>query len=502
MMKNIIVILFVLAIFTPTWGQNDENVLNMSQYFTGGTARGISLNGAYGALGGDMTSLSINPAGLGVYRSSEFVFTPSLSINNVNSNFYNSSYEDSKNKVNISNMGIVFAYSSNSQVGWVGLSFGVAYNRLVDFNRNLTIQGENLRSSYIDDFLYNANRTKGGPEQLNDLYERLAYRTYAIDLSNTSDEYISDFTDEGYYRQNQQRMISTKGGIGEYAFSLGANYSNQLYLGATLGVQRMRYEENKVHEETMPNDFYFLESFRFYEDNYTFGTGYNFKIGSIYRPLAPLRLGFAFHTPTYYDLESEIDTEMITEFKNTPPGADPGDLSFRRSPLNGTFVNEFNVTSPLKMIFSGALQNKVGLLSVDFEYVDYSKSKIRSDENSFSDINKSIQKNFRQTYNLKIGGEIKLEEFSLRGGYGFYGSPFYSGHFNKKADTQSYSFGVGYRGESMFVDLGYIAFNTKSKYRLYTYERPNSDNTWSDFDELADLDTKLNRFVLTVGFKF
>lgn len=497
-MKNILAILFVSIISTSVWAQNEVDVQNMSQHFTGGTARGISLNGAYGALGGDLTSLSINPAGIGVYRSSEFVFTPSFSINNAKSKYYNYSYDDSKNKVNISNMGLVFAYSSNREVGWVGVSMGVAYNRLVDFNRNITIRGERTSSSYLDEFLYNANRTNGGPDQLDPYYDKLAYNTYAIDL-NSQNMYISDFTDFGY-QQDQQRIISMKGGIGEYAFSLGANYSNKLYLGATLGVQRVSYEENKVHEEmNIPGDF--MESFRFYEDYYSHGTGYNFKIGAIYRPIAPLRLGFAFHTPTYYDLESEFNTEMTTNFKNTPPGANSGELNFRDYP-DDLQVNQFSITSPLKMIFSGAFQEKIGLLSVDFEYVDYSKGKIRSDEDPFSDINGLIQKTYRQTFNLKVGGEVKLDEFAIRGGYGFYGSPFYSGHYNKKADTQSYSFGVGYRGESMFIDLGYIAFITKSKYRLYTYERQNANNSWSEFDELSALDTQLNRFVLTVGFKF
>ncbi|HEX2934334.1 MAG TPA: hypothetical protein VHO72_03180, partial [Bacteroidales bacterium] len=290
-MKTRIALLFILTICaSPIWAQNETDVLNMSQYFTGGTARGISLNGAYGALGGDMTSLSTNPAGIGVYRSSEFVFTPSFSINNATSNYYKNSYEDSKNKLNISNMGLVFAYSSNREVGWVGLSLGVAYNRLVDFNRNITMRAQGTNSSFLDEFVYNANQTGGNIDNLDPYYERLAYNTFAIDKSiNDPKEYISDFSDFGYGQNlQQQRIVGIKGGIGEYAFSLGANYSNKLYLGATIGVQRVSYEENKVHEETGLPDGSYLESFRFYEDYYTYGTGYNFKIGAIYRPIAPL----------------------------------------------------------------------------------------------------------------------------------------------------------------------------------------------------------------------
>ncbi len=213
-MKNIIVLLFISTLcFTKLWAQNETDVLNMSQYFTGGTARGISLNGAYGALGGDMTSLSINPAGLGVYRSSEFAFTPSFSINNATSNYYKNSYEDSKNKLNISNMGLVFAYSSNREVGWVGLSLGVVYNRLVDFNRNITMRAQGTGSSFLDEFLYNANKTSGYIDDLDPYYERLAYDTYAMDIDNNN-VYYSDFDVVGDYGQNQQRIVGIKGGIG------------------------------------------------------------------------------------------------------------------------------------------------------------------------------------------------------------------------------------------------------------------------------------------------
>jgi hypothetical protein len=489
-MKNIIATLLVSVFTFPyIFAQNETNVQDISQYFTGGTARGIALNGAYGALGGDMTSLSINPAGLGVYRSSEFVFTPSFSFNTVKSKYYGKSYEDSKNQLNVSNMGLVFAYNSNREMGWVGLSLGFAYNRLIDFNRNITVQSPTVNSSYLDEFVYNANNNN-----FNDFYEALAYNTYAID--NDNEGYFSDFDDFGY-GQSQRRILNIKGGVGEYAFSMAGNYSNKLYIGATFGIQRMRYEENNIHEESnIPGDY--LESFKFYDNYYSFGTGYNFKIGAIYRPIDPLRLGFAFHSPTFYNIESEFDTEMTTNFVTSP--SNDNNLNFRDN--TETQLYDFNVSSPLKLIFSGAFQHKFGLLSVDYELVDYSKSKIRGDDDPFSDVNEIIQNNYRRTGNLKLGGELKLDEFAIRGGYGFYGSPYSSSHINKNANTQSYSFGIGYRGESMFIDLGYIAFNTKYKYRLYDHEVQNPSGQWVLESERAELDSKINRFVLTVGFKF
>lgn len=148
----------------------------------------------------------------------------------------------------------------------------------------------------------------------------------------------------------------------------------------------------------------------------------------------------------------------------------------------------------MKLIFSGALQSKVGFLSFDYEYVDYSASKIRSDDDPFTDVNQLIQDKYRVTGNFKVGGELKLDEFALRAGYGYYGSPYKNNQFNKDANTQSYSAGFGYRGEDFFIDFGYILFNSKYKYRLYDYS--------ANASEMANIESKTNRFVVTFGYRF
>jgi hypothetical protein len=487
-MKKILTLLFVIAFIGKLNAQNEKDVLNLSQYFVGGTARGISMSGAYGALGGDLSSLSINPAGIGVYRSSELVFSPGFTLSNTQSDFHGTSYSDSKNTINLGNIGIVLNSNSNKDIGWVSASFGFAYNKLIDFNKNITITGVNNTSSYLDEFLLYANSGS-----IDSYYEDLAINSNAIFYSIDDGYYLNDFKDFGY-GQDQRRMINLKGNVGEYVLSFGANYSNNLFLGATLGIQSVDYSEEKIHDEyNIPGTQ--LSSFTF-NDYFSYkGVGYNFKIGAIYKPIDFLRLGFAFHTPTYYSVKSDYSTDMHTWFysANENKGKD----------VYSDFTEyDFKVTSPLKLIFSGALQGKLGVLSFDYEYVDYSASKIRGDNDPFTDVNQTIQDIYRVTGNLKIGGELKLDQFALRAGYGYYGSPYNSNHFNKNANTQTYSAGFGYRGENFFIDFGYILFDTKYKYNLYSYEAPDSNNNWQVYDERADLESKINRFVVTVGFRF
>jgi hypothetical protein len=289
-MKKILTFICAIAFTGIINAQNESDAINLSQYFTGGTARGLSLSGAYGALGGDLTSLSINPAGIGVYRSSEFVFTPSLTIANTESNYLNNRYTDTKTKFGMVNMGLVYTSNTNRDIGWVSASFGFAYNKLIDFNKNITMTGKNNQSSFLDEFILNENN-----DNASEYYEYLAYNTHATFFSNADNLYVNDFYYNGY-GEDQRRMINLKGSVGEYAFSFGANYSNKLFLGGTLGVQSVFYSEVKITDESnIPGGQ--LNSFTFKDDFSYNGVGYNFKFGAIYKPIDFLRLGFAFHSP-------------------------------------------------------------------------------------------------------------------------------------------------------------------------------------------------------------
>ncbi|MDP4208941.1 MAG: hypothetical protein Q8928_09020 [Bacteroidota bacterium] len=500
---------FLCLISLPILAQNESDVLRLSQYYTGGTARGMSMGGAFGALGADMTSLSINPAGIGAYRTSEFTLTPSLNIDNTKSKFYGNNYSDSKYNLNLNNIGYVYTFNTNKDQGWVSTSLGVTYNRLSDFNRNITIVGKNTNSSMLDEFIMNANSVPGTTlnEKVNNLdynYELLAWDTYALfyDKKSTSATYnlfLHDFKDFGY-NQDVERTITTKGGIGEYAFSFGANYSHQLYLGATIGIQSVSYDELKSHSE-YNNSSDYLTSFTFNDQFNVRGTGYNFKAGLIYRPIELIRIGLAFHTPTFYNLDSEFSTSMSTQFKNSPPDNTQNQTSFYSSTDVTTY--SYKITTPMKTIASVALQSQYGILSLDYEFVDYTKAKVRADDYAYTTANNNIQNSFRATGNLKIGAELKAGDYAIRGGYGYYGSPYKSDQFNKDASTQSYSFGMGYRGKSFFLDFGYIVFNSTYYHKLYDYEYySTTDNKTYVVPELSKIKSSSGRIIATLGFKF
>ena len=114
-------------------GQNEVDALRYSQTFIGGTARSVSMGGAFGSLGGDYSSIVINPAALGIYRSSEFTITPAFYFDQTSANFINSKNNDIKYNFNLNNLGLIGAYSSDETEGWIGAGCSFGYNRLNNF---------------------------------------------------------------------------------------------------------------------------------------------------------------------------------------------------------------------------------------------------------------------------------------------------------------------------------------------------------------------------------
>lgn len=516
-MKKYIVggVLVLLISFINIQAQNirQEDMLRSSQYYPWGTARTIGMGSAFGALGGDMTSLSLNPAGIGMYRSSEFTFTPSVSYNNSVSTLPDSvsttnrayTNDDFAMRLNIQNIGYVYTYNTHKDEGWVSVSYGIAYNRLNDFNRNVLIKTPHANSSLLDEFVYYANDQGNGPiaaESLYSYYEGLAYQTYALDNVLYADGWWhSDYSYDHQYGESQIRKREIRGGIGEYAFSIGANYSHKLYLGLTLGIQSLKYKETTTHTETdVDGTVYNLESFDFSTYFDMHGVGYNFKLGLVYRPIDFLRLGFAVHSPTFYDIESEFYTTMYSSFDGLiVDGEYPDDYKETVSR-----INDNTLFTPWKFVGSAALQiEQYGLLSVDYEWLDYSNMKLRGDIDSYNDPNDYLDDSYKGVHNIRIGGEGKIGPFALRAGIGLYSTPYKSGDLDF-IDYTSYSAGMGYRNSNFFLDFAYVFLKYSERYTLYDYiERGGTtDQTWAYNPTMADTDSKFNKFIVTMGFKF
>lgn len=323
-MRTLFTVVLATALPLTIFAQSDQDALRYSLLDFGGTARSLGSGNAYGALGGNFSSLSMNPAGLGIYRSSEFVITPGLLSTSDASTYLGTSTGDSKYNFHLSNFGLVFAKlnpgKEHATDDWVGGAFAIGYNRLANFNNSVSYTGYNntnsLMNTYVD--YLNAN----GGTNPSDAYDKdpfgagLAWETYLINPTPwDSTEYYSVITDG---RVQQTKTIETKGAIDEMVLSFAGNYGNRLYIGLTIGIPNIHYKNISYYsEEDVQNVHPDFNSFTLGDITETSGLGINAKFGIIYRINDFLRIGGAVHSPTLYQLHDDYYSSMSSVLDTT-----------------------------------------------------------------------------------------------------------------------------------------------------------------------------------------
>jgi hypothetical protein len=491
--------LITITLFAPflIHAQDLADALRYSNLTISGTARSGAMGNAFGALGGDFTSASINPAGIGLYRSSELTITPISGSIRTESMYYGNGREDSDYKFSLNNVGYVYSVpvSANNEAGIVSVNFGVGYNRVKDFNSNSIIQGFDVNGSYMD---YFADRANSGI--WSDFYEELAWKTDMLLYDENNKEYYTDLQDANY-GQSQRKTYSKSGSIDEYSFVLGLNFNHKLYMGMAWGINDLYYSEGtSIYETDDNNNIPFFNNYQFNSYFTTYGIGHNFKFGAIYKPINELRLGVSIHTPTYYRLYDDFNTVMNSSITYN----DGSERYEERSPYN---EYNYRLQTPMRTTFSGALViGKKGLISADYELVNYGMAKLRNggDGYNFYDENADISEAYKTSGNLRIGGELMAtSNFSLRGGFEYHGSAYNENAFganqlNADSKMMVYSGGIGYRSGLFFADLAY----RYSALDEFDYPYPTPVSEVYPAPQAASFKTVRNDILFTLGFKF
>jgi hypothetical protein len=482
-MRKLILLMLIGITSFQIQSQNELDALRYSFLTHGGTARYVAMSGAFGALGADFSSISTNPAGIGSFRTSSVMVTPLFQMNTANADYKNEITTIEYVGANLNNIGILFNITSpeNESAGWKNVGFGIGYNKLRTFNNDITINGYNEQNSRLDQFMINSDGLHPS-----DLYttEWMAFDTYLTDtIPGTNYLYDNQY----YYKTyvNQEKKITRSGGVGEYVFAIGGNYNNVFQIGVSMGLQNIHYTENSTFTES--SDSTELSSYSFTEKLETKGTGFNLKLGMIYRPTEFLRIGAAFHTPTFYSLKDVFSYEINSHFRT--PDID-GETDYAN---NGLGENEYSyeLYTPMRLVISTALVfAKIGIISADYEFLNYSKARLRAEDYDFEFENNKINSMYSNGHNLRLGAEIKLAPVYLRGGISYYGSP---DNNNSFSEIKSYSFGIGLRTRNVFVDFGFNHSYNENLYHLYDYE---------DGSEFSKLSFNEDLICFTLGYVF
>lgn len=490
MKKYLMLLALVFSAITALQAQSIFDALRYSQFEVGGTARTVGIGGGIGALGADFSVLSTNPAGMAAFRRSEFVFTPTWETNRTQSHLKgegsNIDINSEKTNFNLNALGVVFA-STPMASDWKVTAFGIGFYRLANFNNRIFFEGTS-EGSITDRWLELAQGNT--PSELDDFESGLAYDGEAI-YTDANDEtlYYSDFNENELVKKSQ--VIRQKGSINELVFSFAGNYDEKLMMGLTLGVPIVDYEEVKTYQESDPDNLNpVFDELSFSERVRTTGAGINLKMGLIYRFNQMVRMGVALHTPTGFAFDDSYSTSL--DYTYNLNGINKGSAN---SP-EGSF--EYRLRTPWRFIGSlGLLFDKMGFLSAEVEWLDYTSTQFNFNQtNNIDDLeyeqelNDQIGRELGSAINFRLGGEFAWNILRLRAGYGIMGSPYLDNDEYRSA----ISVGAGVREKSFFIDLAYRHTSDSGTYSPYlTSNAP---------EQTVAIDESKGKFMLTFGVKF
>lgn len=497
-MKKIFLTLAVTIVSLFSFGQNEIDALRFSQTNWEGTARFMSAGGAFGAVGGDFSALSTNPASIAVFKKSTIVLTPLvLSFNKVSAIYNDNLSVNLTAKYTFNNFGGVFVFNEVKNTKWKCLQLGIGYNRILDFNRTKFIaQGGSMGSSIAVPLASSAS----GYDPDDMMFEEVAaWDSYLFDqVPGSENDYYYPHTNANL---KQTTQVYCNGGIDEMTISGGGNWDNKLFIGATLGIDFLSYNEKRYYNEYDKDNV--IENFIQYSLNDDLdedGTGINLKLGLLYQPVDFFRFGVAFHTPTYYGkIKYNLDREISSYWTRLN---DLGGLDSYSSNNSFTNLNYYKLITPLRaMVNTAFLIQKRAFISLEYEFSDYSTASMASritynDSNYdlylYEDENKSIANSYGISHNVRVGAEVNLSQyFQIRAGYSFKSSP-YQTHVDNDASLHTGSVGIGFRGKSFFMDFAYLFSISNENYWFY--------------DDIA-LNPVMQKYtshraVMTMGWKF
>jgi hypothetical protein len=528
MKKNLLLYIVVGLTFSTIKSQEIKDAMRYTQSDLHGTARFTAMSGAFGALGGDLSSINVNPAGSAVFNNNQFASTLGNYDTKNESNYFGSITSASESTFDLNQAGGVFVFKTgNPNNDWRKFTMSINYENTNNYDNSMFSAGISQVNSVANYFLsYANNGNNGAPiplefvtrredESITDLYYYLgtnfpnqqypqlygfdaqqamlayngqAYIIDAEDVNNPNSRYISNVRPGGnYYQENS---TYSNGYNGKLIFNSGLQYKDFLYFGLNLNSHFTDYVQNTNFYEANNNadDInYRVRNLSFSNSLHTYGAGFSFQVGAIAKLTNEMRVGLAYESPTWYNLQDELSQRVTAVSSNTVETFPPDVVD----PFVINYYAPYDLRTPGSITGSFAyVFGKSGLISVDYKYKDYSCTEFSPENDPLFRVQNSIMKNTLGVSNeVRIGGEYKINNFRLRGGYRFEGSPYKDSE--TIGDLNSFSAGLGYSFGSIKVDFSYVNVHSTSYNQFFS----------QGFTERARIDTHKNNFTMTFVFE-
>jgi hypothetical protein len=535
-----------------------EQSLLFSRQNSGGSARIQAMGGAQVALGGDFSSASSNPAGLGFYNRNEFTITPALTLQNSNGSYRAYGFDDQNNpttdvygssssssNLSLPGLSIVFGSGKTTDQPFYGGTFAITLNRINDFNGSIEYSGRNRGTSIVSYFLENASgyvkeqfdpAYNFDPTYPNNLYKGpisegkgdnvntstfLGYENYLFGQRTANGK--DYFTDLRGGKPLQAETNKLTGSQNQWNISYGANFLDKVFLGASLGIISVRYQYDKTYSEDFsgqtigeipPNQTIqrcqsCFKNLKLKETRTTSGSGVNLTVGALVKPIDYFQFGLSYTTSSAYQLTDSYKGTMTTSWNNY----DYYGLKNLNDVSSSTIDDPVNygLSTPGRFkIGTAFFIPKKGFITAEIEMVNYGNASTSnfSDQlysltiDANANVNRVVSSRFKSVTNLRVGGEYRLKNFRFRAGYNAMENPYSRQPFDRVnyslTELSSVTGGFGYRTAKFFVDLAVVQTQGNGYYLPYTVSSNFSDAPPPDYKYV----NSITKIMFTVGIPF
>ena len=476
-MKTLLISFFGLISFGCIHAQDLTDALRYSSGETQGTARFKALSGAFGALGGDISGVSLNPAGAAIFSRSQGALSVANSSVSNDTEFGGSLNNRTNNNFDLHQIGAAFVFENNNSM-WNKFVVSLFYEQLQDYNARFFAAGS-TNNSIASYFLENANglnleNISAFPgESTTDAYGSigssfgyrhqqafLGYDSFILEPVSGDDDNTAYTSNIAQGNFNQEYDHLTQGYNGKFSANLAMQYNKSISLGLNINSHFIDFRKSTYLFEENTNDGSTINEVNFENELYTTGEGFSLQLGTIVKITDDIRIGLSYATPTWLTLREET-TQYLSTFD---------DEASQGYVVNPSIVNifpEYNLKTPGKLIGSIAyILGKSGFISFDYSRKNYANTSFDTNDNSLDNaLNSDIINTFRAANSYKIGAELRQKNFSFRGGYRLEESPYKDTSI--AGDLKGFSLGLGYSFGNSKVDLAYENIKQKTMQQLY-----------------------------------
>ena len=482
---NVCLVLFFNLINAQTI--NDAITYNLTDL--SGSARFSAMAGAFGAIGGDLSAISINPASSSVFLVNQFSISSISYENKSNTSFSNNITQYIRPSIgsipyptfHFNQLGAVFVFNNNNKdENWSRVSLSYNYSDKKRFNNSYIVEGNN--SNGLDNyFLFYANGLKLSDldlyedETISEVYRILGnnigfgaqqaflgYQSYLInpvDFDPENDRYVSNAL---YDNLSNYMKINKEGYNSIHSINLSGLYKNFIHLGININLHQIKYEKYNRFVEQNFSEKSNVTEVAFDNTLQSDGEGISFQIGLIAKINKNIRFGVYYDSPQWIRITEKYKQEIeVSYIENSSY------ISEKIKPDVITIYDPYKIQIPSKKNISLAYIFKRGLVSFEYGIKNYGKTLFKETSNKSSDylndLNSQINNELRSANTLKVGGEYIIGLFSIRAG--ILNEKSFQNNINLNNSSTSWGLGLNFKRSS--IDIAFIENKNKNSYNIF-----------------------------------